>query len=112
MKYLFTIITWIAILSGENAIANSPIEPLKIQGLVVHDDGHSILIYGTSNFIHQEGCSPKFVVLDRSHPNYQSMYSTLLSAFHAQTSIRGWVNGCSTFGGAYLTRLDLGVISY
>lgn len=98
-------------LTAVNTLANSPIQPIKIQGLVIHDDGHSVLIYGTSDFSHLEGCAPKYVVLDRSHPNYQAMYSTLLSAYHAQTSIRGWVNGCS-MGGANLTRLDLGTISY
>ncbi|HEY6529229.1 MAG TPA: hypothetical protein VIZ65_11085 [Cellvibrionaceae bacterium] len=95
-----------------NSYANSSIEPNKLQGLVIHDDGHSVLIYGTNNFIHTEGCPLKFIVLDKSHPNYQAMYSTLLAAYHAQTSIRGWVNGCSSFGGANLTRLDLGMISY
>ncbi|WP_336033539.1 hypothetical protein [Acinetobacter bereziniae] len=54
-----------------------------------------------------EGCAvSNAVVLQKNHYMFKEMYAALLSAFHAQTVISGWANGCFREY-PVLTRLDL-----
>ncbi|MCS4296856.1 MULTISPECIES: hypothetical protein [Acinetobacter] len=93
-----------------SVFANSPFSPTKISGLVVHDNGTDIIIELKANVATGEGCQiTNQVVLRKTHPLFKEVYAALLSAFHSQTVIQGWINGCHTIGERrpILTRLDL-----
>ncbi len=93
-----------------SVFANSPFSPTKISGLVVHDNGVDIIVELKANVATGEGCQVgSQVILRKGHPLFKEMYAALLSAFHSQTVIQGWINGCHTIGVSIpiLTRLDL-----
>lgn len=83
----------------------------KISQLIVHDSG-DIIIQLNGSVANSENCTtPDRLVLQRSHISFKEMYAALLSSFHSQTSVSGFVNGCSSEwqskGMPYLIRLDL-----
>ncbi|MDR0237814.1 hypothetical protein [Acinetobacter sp.] len=83
----------------------------KISQLIVHDSG-DIIIQLNGNVANSENCTlSDRLVLQRSHISFKEMYAALLSSFHSQTSVSGFVNGCSnewqSKGMPYLIRLDL-----
>ncbi|BAP37206.1 hypothetical protein AS4_22660 [Acinetobacter guillouiae] len=100
----------LSVLFSSSVFANSPFSPTKISGLVVHDNGTDIIIELKANVATGEGCQiANQVVLRKTHPLFKEVYAALLSAFHSQTVIQGWINGCHTIGESrpILTRLDL-----
>lgn len=92
-----------------NTSANSPFSETTISGIIVHDWGTDILINLSDTVSNSEGCDyNQSLALSKNHPSFDEMYSALLAAFHAGTTIHGWVNQChSRFKRPYLTRLDL-----
>lgn len=95
----------------QNTYALSEFSRTKIAKLIIHDSGDVIVLF-KSNVVTGERCqNTGQVVLQRSDPFYKDRYAALLSAFHGQTTISGYVNGCSTEwqskGTAYLIRIDL-----
>lgn len=90
------------------AQANSQFSETTIEAFIVHDYGTEIIITLPGNVSNGEGCTNNFqLVLTTSHPLFDQMFSVLLSAFHADTSFYGWVNGCHAMGMPILTRIDL-----
>jgi hypothetical protein len=68
-----------------------------ISDIGVHDTGHVIVRF-TAPGAQVEACtSPSFqshVILHRDDPRFKSIYALLLSAFHNNTLVEGWVSGC------------------
>lgn len=91
-----------------NAPANSSFSITSVTGVVVHSNGNVILVTLADHVTNAEGCNiNNQMVIEKTHPFFKEMYSALLSAFHSETKIRGWVNGCYLWGMPILTRLDL-----
>lgn len=109
MKKIFIVLCF-NLLCCNSVFVNSPFSPTKISGLVVHDNGTDIIIELKANVATGEGCQiANQVVLRKTHPLFKEVYAALLSAFHSQTVIQGWINGCHTIEESrpILTRLDL-----
>jgi hypothetical protein len=88
--------------------ANSQFSRTTINGVIVHDFGNDIILELSSEVTNSEGCTSNNVLaLKKTHPSFDEMYSAVLSAFHAGTSIQGWVNGCHQFNMPILTLLNL-----
>lgn len=89
--------------------ANSPFTVDSINRLVVHDYGRHILVYFPSNVANAEQCTTNSAVaLKKEHPLFNEMYAALLSTFHVNGPLSGWVNGCDPiFNIPILTRVDL-----
>ncbi|PSE43613.1 hypothetical protein C7G91_08665 [Acinetobacter nosocomialis] len=87
--------------------ANSGFYNTKIAAITVHDNWNVLIIELKSPVATGENCGiSNAVILRKDHYMFKEMYAALLSAFHAQTVISGWANGCF---GQYpvITRLDL-----
>ncbi|WEI24662.1 hypothetical protein PYR74_12795 [Acinetobacter bereziniae] len=79
----------------------------KISAITIHDYWNVLVIELKSPVATGEGCAvSNAVVLQKNHYMFKEMYAALLSAFHAQTVISGWANGCFREY-PVLTRLDL-----
>lgn len=89
--------------------ANSSFTADSINRLVVHDFGQHILVYFPSDVTNAEQCaSNNGVALKKEHPLFNEMYAALLSTFHGNGRLSGWVNGCDPFFKMpLLTRVDL-----
>jgi hypothetical protein len=89
--------------------ANSPFPAAALSKIIIHDNGTSIILVLSPPFTSLEGCgNVNELILKTSHPLFNPMYSTLLSAFHAGTKFSGWVNGCDPqFQMPILTRIDM-----
>lgn len=105
----FYIFMFMSLFFSQGTIANSEFSQTTIKRVVVHDFGKSILIITKDNIISGEGCTNNTsMTLLKTHPSFNEMYSAILSAFHSNTIIGGWVNGCDpVFKTPILTRLDL-----
>lgn len=105
----FYIFIFISLVFSQGTIANTEFSQTTIKRVVVHDFGKSILIITKDNISSGEGCTNNTSMsLLKTHPSYNEMYSAILSAFHSNTIIGGWVNGCDpVFKTPVLTRLDL-----
>ncbi|WP_445114748.1 hypothetical protein [Acinetobacter sp. WZC-1] len=83
----------------------------KISQLIVHDSGDIIIQLNGSVANSENFTMLDRLVLQRSHISFKEMYAALLSSFHSQTSVSGFVNGCSgewqSKGMPCLIRLDL-----
>lgn len=95
----------------ETAHALSSFSETKIARLIMHDSGDVLVIFRTK-VVNGEGCTNTGqVVLKRNSPFFKERYAALLSAFHGQTVITGYVNGCSeewqSKGTPYLIRFDM-----
>ncbi len=100
----------LAIAFIQPAFAASAFSPTKIAKITLHDSGDLIVVFKSAVIV--EGCKNTWaVVLQRSNPFFKERYAALLSAFHGQTLVSGYVNGCSTEWQskdlAYLIRIDL-----
>lgn len=100
---------FIFILFTQSVFANSHFSSAKIARLVVHDFDDRVLIETNITVNNSEGCTyNEQLSLLKTHKSFNEMYTALLSAFHANTTITGWVNGCDRiFKTPILTRLDL-----
>lgn len=105
----FYILLFMSLVFSQGTRANTEFTPTTIKRVVVHDFGKSILVITKGNVSSSEGCTNNTTVsLLKTHPLFNEMYSAILSAFHAETIIGGWVNGCDpVFKTPILTRLDL-----
>jgi len=102
-----TVLLFVIIFSSP-AHANSSFSPAKVQQIVLHDWG-AVLVVLEGGINTNESCDNKtLMVLKKSNQHFSEMYASLLAAYHAGTSVRGWVNGCHDRHNApVLTRLDL-----
>lgn len=90
-----------------SVFANSGFSNSKISAITIHDYWNVLVIELKSPVATGEGCAvSNAVVLQKNHYMFKEMYAALLSAFHAQTVISGWANGCF-IEYPILTRLDL-----
>lgn len=90
-----------------SVFANSGFYNTKISAITIHDYWNVLVIELKSPVATGEGCAvSNAVVLQKNHYMFKEMYAALLSAFHAQTMISGWANGCFREY-PVLTRLDL-----
>jgi hypothetical protein len=106
MKRIF-IVVFIYTLFCTSSFANSGFYNTKISAITIHDHWNALIIEFPNGVANGEGCTiSSAVILQKDHYMFKEMYAALLSAFHAQTTISGWANGCN---GSYpiLTRLDL-----
>ena len=90
-----------------SVFANSGFYNTKIAAITVHDNWNALIVEFKSPVATGEGCTiSNAVLLQKNHYMFKEMYAALLSAFHAQTMISGWANGCN---GSYpiFTRLDM-----
>lgn len=104
-KYFFVLL--FSLLLNTNALANSGFYNTKISAITIHDHWNALIIEFPNGVANGEGYTiSSAVILQKDHYMFKEMYAALLSAFHAQTTISGWANGCN---GSYpiLTRLDL-----
>jgi hypothetical protein len=94
---------------GGACFANSSFATVGISTLIVHDSGDYIILGLSSPLVTNENCPNKNeLVLKKSHPSFDQMYAAILSAFHANTEFKGWVDGCrESWGMPILTRIDL-----
>lgn len=106
MKYIFAICLFFCSL---NAFANSAFSEAKVSSVVVHDFGTVILVNLDRSATNGEGCTSNTVlVVKKTHPLFNEMYSAVLSAFHSGARVRGWVNGCeSAFSAPIMTRFEM-----
>ncbi|EPG38535.1 hypothetical protein F907_01120 [Acinetobacter colistiniresistens] len=101
------LILFLNLFFSSSAFANSGFYNSKIAAITIHDSWNVFIIELKSPVATGEKCGiSNAVVLKRDHYLFKEMYATLLSAFHAQTVISGWADGCY---GQYpiITRLDL-----
>lgn len=97
----------LSVLFSSSVFANSGFYNSKISAITIHDHWNVLVIELTSPVATGEGCAvSNAVVLQKNHYMFKEMYAALLSAFHAQTMISGWANGCFREY-PVLTRLDL-----
>lgn len=90
-----------------SVFANSVFYNSKISAITIHDYWNVLVIELKSPVATGEGCAvSNAVVLQKNHYMFKEMYAALISAFHAQTMISGWANGCFREY-PVLTRLDL-----
>ena len=90
------------------AAAGAHLHEATIKCIVYHDWGDILIeLEGGANT--SEDCDNKsFVVLDESSKFFDKMHAAALSAFHANSSIKGWVSGCAgRFKSPKLIRMDL-----
>jgi len=105
---LRTILLFSLLFCSFQTLANNSFAPRKINEIVLHDTG-IVLIILKDGLSTAEACEKNsYLVLYPSNPLFEPMYSALLAAFHADTYVDGWVNGCNArFKSPILTRLDL-----
>ncbi len=106
MRKIFLLICF-NLLFCSSVFANSGFYNTKIAAITVHDNWNALIIEFKSSVADGEKCGiSNAVLLQKNHYMFKEMYAALLSAFHAQTMISGWANGCN---GSYpiLTRIDL-----
>ncbi|MBJ9901566.1 hypothetical protein [Acinetobacter bereziniae] len=103
----FFITILLSLMFCTSSFANSGFYNTKISAITIHDHWNALIIEFSSPVATGEGCADaSAVILQKDHYLFKEMYAALLSAFHAQSTISGWANGCN---GSYpiLTRLDL-----
>jgi hypothetical protein len=106
MKNILVILCFNVLLCS-SVFANSGFYNSKISAITIHDYWNVLVIELKSPVATGEGCAvSNAVVLQKNHYMFKEMYAALLSAFHAQTVISGWANGCFREY-PVLTRLDL-----
>ncbi|MCM8510539.1 hypothetical protein J0904_00340 [Acinetobacter bereziniae] len=106
MKKIFIVLCF-NLLFCNSVFANSGFSNSKISAITIHDYWNVLVIELKSPVATGEGCAvSNAVVLQKNHYMFKEMYAALLSAFHAQTVISGWANGCFREY-PVLTRLDL-----
>jgi len=103
MKYSILL----ALFLSFGSLANSPFELAEATKIIIHDNGQEIIIGFGGNVSNGESCiTNNYFVLKRGHTSFSEMYAALLSAFHGDTKLQGWVNGCHR-NMPILTRVDL-----
>jgi len=108
MKIKLIILLIASMMISLPADANSRFSEARISILTMHDFGDDILVTFSGPITTSEGCTiNNQVALQKTRPFFKEMYSALLSAFHGNIKVAGWVNGCHAFGMPNLTRLDL-----
>lgn len=106
MKKIFIVLCF-NLLFCNSVFANSGFYNSKISAITIHDSWNVFIIELKSPVANGENCGvSNAVVLRKDHYLFKEMYAALLSAFHAQTVISGWANGCFREY-PVLTRLDL-----
>ena len=105
MKVVFIIFFLII---SNYSYANNSFYQSKVNKVILHDFG-VVLIELEGVVQTEEACSNKSaLVLQRTNQHFSEMFASLLAAYHADTKISGWVNGCDEkHNKPILTRLDL-----
>lgn len=87
------------------SLANSSFGPVKIKGVSISDFNMIVVtIEADGQVKHTEQCDAtrkETLVISPSSPYEKEMFSIALAAFASGKPIKGWANGCHTFGNNY-----------
>lgn len=88
-----------------HSYANSPFGPVKVTGVSVSDfNMMAVTIESNGEVKHTEPCDASrkdTLIINTTSPYEKEMFSIALAALASGKSIRGWANGCHTFGNNY-----------
>lgn len=104
MKFKWVLVALITAISMQS-YANSPFGPVRVKGVSVSDFNMIVVTIESDGEIkHTEPCDSSrkdSLVISTTSPYEKEMFSIVLAAFASGKPIRGWANGCHTFGNNY-----------